>query len=47
MATFGSGELQIYDETFRMLLSLVDKEKQGLAIACPNIAQITGSPSQF
>ena len=47
MATFRSSELQINKETFRMLVSLVDKEKQELSTACPNIAQIAGSPSQI
>ena len=47
MATFRSSELQTNEETFRMIVSLVDKEKQELAIACPNIGQIAGSPGQI
>ena len=47
MATFRSSELQINKGTFRMLVSLVDKEKQELSTACPNIAQIAGSPGQI
>lgn len=46
MATFRSSELQTNEETFRMLVSLVDKEKQELSIACPNITEIAGSPGQ-
>lgn len=30
-----------------MIVSPVDKEKQELSIACPNIAQIAGSPGQI
>lgn len=44
MATFRSSELQTNEEIFRMIVSLVDKEKQELSIACPNIAKIAGSP---